>query len=169
MIVPRRFFELKDGKRVYQPESDVSFMPGEPGRLDDLPGKARVPLAATYWDEKHRDARGVQQEVSTWAVVPVPADRPPATWEDVTARARRDLLVMGAGDVGWLHGVAADTKADGPNLRGMSSFKPDAISDADFAAVVRRGLDELRRLDEVHMPGPEDAVPQSRGGGSSKR
>ena len=71
---------------------------------------------------------------------------------------------MGAGDVGWLHGVAADTNADGPNLRGMSSFKPDAISDADFAAVVRRGLDELRRLDEVHMPGPADAVPQSRAG-----
>ena len=87
VIVPRRLFELKDGKRVYQPESDVSFMPGEPGRLDDLPGKARVPLAATYWDDKHRDAHGAQEQVSTWAVVPVPADRPPATSENVTARA----------------------------------------------------------------------------------
>jgi hypothetical protein len=168
VIVPRHSFELKDGKRVYLPESDLSIMPGEPGRLDDLPGKARVPLAATYWDDKHRDARGVQQEVSTWAVVPVPADRPPATWEDVMARARRDLVVMGAGEVGWLCGVAADAKPDGPNLRGISRFKPDAISDADFAAAVRRGLDDLHRLDEVHMPGPEDAVPQS-GGGSPKR
>ena len=86
VIVPRRSFELKDGKPVYLPESDWSFMSGEPGRLDDLPGKARVPLAAAYWDDKHRDARGVQQEVSTWAVVPVPADRPPAAWEDVMAR-----------------------------------------------------------------------------------
>ena len=66
---------------------------------------------------------------------------------------------MGAGDVGWLHGVAADTKPDGPNLRAISSFKPDAISDADFAAAVRRGLEDLRRLDEVHMPEPEDTVP----------
>ena len=113
-------------------------------------GKARIPLAATYWDEKHRDARGVQQEVSTWAAVSVPLDRTPTTWEDVAARARRDLLVMGAGGVGCLHGVAADTKPDGPSGRGISSFAPDAISDADFAAAVRRGLEDMRRFDQVH-------------------
>jgi hypothetical protein len=98
------------------PESDASHMPGEPGRLDDLPGQARVPLSAVYWDETHRDARGVQQEVSTWAVVPVPPDRPPTTWEDVAARARRDLLVMGVGGTGWLMGVAAETKAEGQKI-----------------------------------------------------
>jgi hypothetical protein len=156
VVVPRRFFEVKDGMREYLPESDTSVMPGEPGRLDDLPGKARVPLSATYWDERHRDVRGVQQEVSTWAEVPVPSDRPPATWEDVAARARRDLLVMGVGNIGWLKGIAADTQPEGENPRSISSFAPEAISDADFSAAVRRGLEDLRDLDELRdiLPPP---------------
>jgi hypothetical protein len=155
VIFPRRWFEVQNGKRVYQPESDVSFTAGEPGRLDDLPGKARVPLSAVYWDEKHRDDRGVQQEVSTWAVVPLPPDRPPTTWEDVAARTRRDLLAMGVGGAGWLHGVAAETKAAGNDLRGISSYAPEAISDTEFAAAVRRGLDDLRQLDEIQKPQSE--------------
>jgi hypothetical protein len=150
VIVPRRWFEVKDGKRVYLPETDVSYMAGEPGRLDDLPGTARVPLSATYWDEKHRDTQGVQQQVSTWAVVPVPPDRPATTWEEITSRARRDLLDMGVGGDGWLHGVAAETKVEDHNLRGISSFVPEAISDIEFVAAVRRGLDDLRQFDEVH-------------------
>jgi hypothetical protein len=124
-------------------------MRGEPGRLDDLPGKARVPLTATYWDERLRDERGVQREVSTWAEVTLPSDRAPATWEDVAAHARRDLLVMGVGNIGWLKGVAADTQAEGENLRGISSFAPEAISDVDLSAAIRRGLDDLRSSDEV--------------------
>ncbi|SIO40388.1 RNA polymerase sigma factor, sigma-70 family [Singulisphaera sp. GP187] len=160
IIVPRRFFQVKDGKRVYLPESDESFMPGEPGRLDDVPGKARVPLSATYYDRKHRDANGAQQGVSTWAVVPVPPNRPPTTLEDVATRTRRDLLVMGLGYyAGGLKGVAADTKDDHPSSRGISTFAADAISDADFVAAVRRGLEDLRQLDEVHDPGPEDMLP----------
>lgn len=163
VVVPRRSFQVKDGQRVYLAESDTSTMPGEPGRLDDLPGKARVPLSAIYWDEKHRDAQGVQQGVSTWAVVPVPPDRPPATWEDVAARARRDLLVMGVGSAGWLKGIAADTQSEGQKGRGISSFAPGAISDADFSAAVRRGLEDLRRFDEVHEPRPEDLPPPGTG------
>jgi hypothetical protein len=159
VVVPRRFFQVKDGKRVYLPENDTSTMPGEPGRLDDLPGHARVPLSATYWDEKHRDAQGVQQQVSTWVVVPLPPDRPAATWEDVAASARRDLLVMGIGSSGSLMGIAADTKADGQNLRGISGFAPEAISDDAFSAAVRRGLEDLRRFDEVHDVGPEGMPP----------
>ena len=85
-------------------------MPGEPGRLDDLPGEARVPLSATYWDDKHRDANGVQQGVSTWAAVPLPADRPPATLEDVAARARLDVQRMSVSGAGGLLGVAANLK-----------------------------------------------------------
>jgi hypothetical protein len=167
VVFPRRSFLVKDGRREFLPENDTPAMPGEPGRLDDLPGKARVPLSATYWDDKHRDARGVQQTVSTWAEVPLPPDRPPATWDDVAARARRDLLVMGVGGAGWLKGVAADTKPDGPTGRGISGFAPESISDADFAAAVRRGLDDMRGWDEVRAPGPEDMLPP-RGGDAPK-
>jgi hypothetical protein len=56
-------------------------------------------------------------------------------------------------------GVAADTRAEGQDLRGISSFAPESISDAEFAAAVRRGLEDLRRFDEVHVPGPEDMLP----------
>jgi hypothetical protein len=149
LIVPRRFFQVKDGQRIYLPGDDQSHMPGEPGRLDDLPGKARVPLSATYWDEKHRDANGVQQGVSTWAEVPLPPDRPPASLDEVAGRARRDLLLMGGGSAGGLLGIAADTKGDAETLRPMSHFSPETISDADFAAAVRRGFDDMRQLDEV--------------------
>ena len=38
LVVPRKFFQVKDGKQVYLPENDLSAMPGEPGQLDDLPG-----------------------------------------------------------------------------------------------------------------------------------
>lgn len=132
--------------------------------LHYLDGRPVAEVAAALGRPVGTVANGMQQQVWTWAVVPVPADRPPATWEDVIARARRDLLVIGAGGAGWLHGVAGDTKPDGPSGRGISSFKPDAISDADFAAAVRRGLDDLRRLDEVHMPGPESEVPEPAAG-----
>lgn len=172
LVIPRRFFEVKDGNRVYLPESTASADPGEPGRLDDVPGKARVPLSATYWDDKHRDAKGLMQGVSTWAEVPVPPGRPPATLDDVAARARRDLLQMGvgvaAGGAGSLLGVAADSKGDAQSLRPLSHFSPEAVSDADFAAAVRRGLDDLRRFDEVHDVGPQGMLPPP-GEGDSKR
>jgi hypothetical protein len=168
LVVPRKFFEIKDGKRVYSPESDQSWMPGEPGRLDDLPGAARVPLSATYWDEKHRDANGVQQGVSTWAQVPLRPERPPATIEEVAGRARRDLLLMGLGGAGGLLGVAADTKAAPNQLRGLSHFAPETVSDAEFAAAVRRGFDDLRACDEVRPVRPEDMFPPV-GVGTPKR
>ncbi|MDR3618452.1 MAG: hypothetical protein P4L85_03810 [Paludisphaera borealis] len=157
IVMPRRFFQVKDGKREYLPENDASAMPGEPGRLDDLPGKARVPLSATYWDEKHRDAKGAMQGVSTWVEVPLPPDRPPTTLEVVAGRARRDLLLMGA--AGGLLGVAADAKGGPQTLRPLSHFAPEAISDADFAAAVRRGLDDLRAFDEVRDIPPEEMLP----------
>jgi outer membrane lipoprotein-sorting protein len=163
MVVPRRFFKIKDGKREYLPESDRSAVAGEPGRLDDLPGAARVPLSATYWDEKHRDANGVQQDVSTWTEVPLAPNRPPATLEEVAARARHDLLMMGLGGAWGLLGVAADAKAAAKTLRPMSHFSQETISDADFAAAVRRGLDDIRQLDEVREMRPEDMLPPGAG------
>jgi outer membrane lipoprotein-sorting protein len=158
LVVPRKFFEVKDGKRVYLPEDDQSAMPGEPGRLDDLPGAARLPLLATYWDEKHRDAHGAQQSVSTWSEVPLSPARPPGTLEEVAARARRDLLMMGVGGAGGLLGVAADAKRGADQLRPLSHFSQETVSDAEFAAAVRRGLDDLRQLDEVCDARPEDMV-----------
>ncbi len=74
--------------------------------------------------------------------MPLPRDRLPATLDEVAGRARRDLLLMGAGSAGGLLGVAAGTE-------GMSHFSPETISDADFAAAVRRGFDDMRQLDEV--------------------
>ena len=163
LVVPRRFFKAKDGKRVYLPENDRSAMPGEPGQLDDLPGAARVPLSATYWDEKHRDSNGAQQGVSKWAEVPLSLDRPPGTLEEVAARARHDLLMMGAGGAGGLLGVATDVKAAPNMLRPLSHFPQETVSDADFAAAVRRGLDDLRALDEVRDLRPEDMLPPGAG------
>ena len=159
LVMPRRFFEVSLGNRVELPESDEPVTPGEPGRLDGVVGQAQVPLSATYCDEKHRDQRGVQQVVSTWAVVPLPADRPPTALDEVAARARRDLLMMGAGGAGGLLGVPADSKAEGSPLRPLCHLSPEAISDADFVAAVRRGIDDLRRLDEVRKPGPGDLQP----------
>ena len=158
LVLPRRHYRVKDGKRVYEPESTASYMPGEPGRLDDLPGKARVPLSATYWDDKHRDANGVQQGVSTWAEVPLPADRPPATLEDVAARARHDVQRMSVSGAGGLLGVAANLKPAPKTLRPLSRVLPD-VPEAEFAAAVRRGLDDLRELDKIEDPRPGDLLP----------
>jgi hypothetical protein len=69
-----------------------------------------------------------------------------------------------------LLGVAADTKADARSLRGMSHFAPGSISDADFAAAVRRGLDDLDDLGEVHNIGTEvENMPPPVAGSNSKR
>jgi hypothetical protein len=149
LVIPRKFFRLKDGKRVYEPQSDTSWVPGEPGRLDNVPGRLHVPLSATFWDEHHRDAKGVQQTVSQWVEVPLPPDRLPATIDDVAARTRHDLLLMGYGGSHSLLGIAAGTKADGSSLRPMNHFEPNQITDVEYAAAVRCGIDDLRSLDKV--------------------
>ncbi|MDG3004631.1 LolA family protein [Paludisphaera mucosa] len=150
LIVPRRFFRLKDGRREYVRDGELGPAAGEPARLDDLPGKARIPLRATYWDPAFRDQRGALGEVSTWAEVPIPPDRDATTIEAVAARARRDLIDMGGGAAGYtLLGIAADAKPDASNGRPMSHFLPESITDADFAAAVRRGLDDLRGWDQI--------------------
>lgn len=153
-IVPRRFFTVTKGQRQYLPENDQPDPTGGPARLDETPGHARVPLAATYLDDRHKDERGVQRQVATWVTVPLPADRPPTTWEHAAARTRRDLLVMGTGGVGHLYGVAPDARPDGVTGRPLTVFLPNAISDAEFAAAVRRGLEDVRDWDEVRSPEP---------------
>ncbi len=149
LIVPRKFYRLKDGHKVYEPENDSPATPGEPGRLDDLAGMARVPLLATYGDDQHRDPRGAPRGVSCWAEVPLPADRPPTTLEDVAARTRRDMTVMRHGGTYKMLGVAADAKNLGDDLRPLSHFEPEKVSDAAYAAAVRRGLDDLREFDKL--------------------
>jgi hypothetical protein len=160
IVTPRRLFEVKDGRRVYRPENDLSAAPGEPGRLDDLPGKARVPLAANYWDDALRDARGAMGAVSTWAEIPIPQGHAPTTLADVAARARRDLALMAAGGAGGLLGVPEAPKAAPGILRPMTRFDPEAATDAEFAAAVKRGLDDLRDLDEVRPIRPEEMLPR---------
>jgi len=159
LIIPRTYFMMKDGKRVMQPENDTSWIPGEPGRLDDLPGKARVPLQAFYWADEHRDPRGAMGSVGQWVDVALPADRQPSSFDVVAALARRDLLIMRHGGSSALFGVQADSKGDARTLKPLSHFEPDRISDADYAAAVRRGIDDLRRMDEVHEIEPADMLP----------
>ena len=149
LIIPRKYFRIKDGVKVYEPENDVSFTPDEPGRLDDLVAIARVPLSATYGDDQHRDPRGLPESVSCWAQVPIPADRLPTTLEDVAGRTRRDMLVMRLGGNSGMFGVAADAKNHRDTLRPLSYLEPDKISDAAFAEAVRRGFDDLRASDNL--------------------
>ena len=157
LVLPRRHYRVKDGKRVYEPESTASFMPGEPGRLDELPGKGRVPLSATYWDDKHRDANGVQQGVSTWAEVPLPADRPPATLEDVAARARHDVQRMSVSVRGACSGSPRISNPR-PRRYVLSRVLPE-VPEAEFAAAVRSGLDDLREFDKIEDRRPGDFLP----------
>ena len=74
---------------------------------------------------------------------------------------------MGLGGAGGLLGVAADPNGGVNTLRDMSHFAPESISDADFAAAVRRGLDDMRQFDEVRPIHPEDMLPPA-GSGAPK-
>ncbi len=133
-----------------------TWTPGEPGRLDDLPGKARVLLAAYYWDEKLRTPQGTMWGVEQWVEVPLPADQGPNTVDNVAALARHDLQIMQHVGSGSLFGDAADAKGDTRTLKPLSSFEPDRITEAEYAAAVRRGIDDLRRMDEVHLSDPNE-------------
>jgi hypothetical protein len=68
---------------------------------------------------------------------------------DAAQEAFLELLIVGVGGAGGLLGVAADAKGAPNTLRRLSYFSQETVSDADFAAAVRRGLDDLRELDEV--------------------
>ena len=72
--------------------------------------------------------------------------------------------MMGAGGGGGLLGVAADANASPNMLRPLSHFSQETVSDADFGAAVRRGLDDLRQFDEVRDLRPEDMLPPGAGG-----
>ena len=113
-----------------------------------------------YWDKQHRDARGVQMNVFQWVEVPLPADRRPMTLEDVASRSRRDLLLMRHGSLCDMYGYAAG--ADGPPLeRPLDHFEPDKVTDTDYAAAIRRLVEEFQDLDVVVDPGPPgDAAPR---------
>jgi hypothetical protein len=156
MVIPRKFYKVESGKVVYLPRDDKSWMPGVPGRLENPSGTVWVPLSATYWDERRRTAQGALESVSQWVEVPLPADKPLTTFEDAAARARHDVLFMGSGG---LLAVAADTKADASGCRPLSHFEPDRVTDVDYAAAVLRGINDLRRFDEVREPGPEIVPP----------
>jgi hypothetical protein len=159
LIIPRRYFVMKDGQRVMMPETDTSWMPGEPGRLDDLSGKARVLLSVYYWDEQHRTPQGAMGGVEQWVEVPLPADQGPNTIDNVAAFTRQDLQIMQHGGSSSLFGVAADTKDNPQRGNPLSVFEPDRITEAEYIAAVRRGVDDLRRDDEVHLPDPSNDLP----------
>ena len=97
------------------------------------------------------------ETVTQWVDVPLPPDRSPTTIDDVASRARHDLLLMRYGGSYALYGIAADTKADTNDLRPMTHFEPDQITDAEYAAAVRRGIDDMRSLDKVWDPMQADS------------
>jgi hypothetical protein len=158
MVIPRKPFVMKAGKPVFLPRNETSWIPGEPGRLDDPADKFWVPLSATYFDEHHKSAQGVSETVSQWVQIDLPLGREPGSFEEIAARARRDLLTMRHGGSYALLGIAADTRGDADNLKHMSHFEPNRITDADYAAAVLRGIDDLRQLDEVHEGGASGAA-----------
>ncbi len=164
LIITRKEFVVKNGQRVMLPESDASWRPGEPGRLDDLPGKARVFLQAYYWNEQLRTSQGTMGGVEQWAEVPLPADQGPNTIDNITALVRRNLQMIQHVGNGGLFGVAADTKDDGSGLRPLTCFQPDRINDAEYAAAVHRDIDDFRALDEVHLPDQGEVVPAAEKG-----
>ncbi len=151
LVMPRRFYEIKDGKRIER--NDLFTGQGEPERLDNQPGKAMVPLMAVLMNPKHRDANGVSPQVMKWVEVPVPADRSPAILLEVAGRAKRDSKAMSVASAGGLIGIAADEKG-APN-RAMTRIMHD-VSDADFAAAIQRGIDDMSRLNQLggSDPGP---------------
>jgi hypothetical protein len=157
LIVPRRFFQMKDGKRI-----EVETVPlGEPARLDDLPGRMRLPLTASYRDTRRRDARGWPETVSKWVEVPLPADHVPTSLEDVAGRTRRDLLGMRYGSSFALLGVPDGIPFRPRDLRPVMHFEPNRVTDAEYAAAIRRGIDDYRSLDETWDVAPPNGVPTS--------
>jgi hypothetical protein len=144
LLLPRRFFIMKNGKKEF-----IATNPGDdPDRLDVVPGKVRIPLEASYLDEAHRDSRGAMGEVFKWVDVPVPVEATPEPLDQVAGRARRDILVMVRGNLGGLFGVAP-----GPpqprTPRALSRLMAEEITDAEFAAAIQRGVDDLCSLDEL--------------------
>ena len=97
--------------------------------------------------------------VEQWVEVPLPANQGPSTIDSVAALARRDLQLIQHVGTGALYGVAADTKANPRSGRALCFFEPDRITEAEYAAAVRRGIEDLRQDDEVHMVEPGQVVP----------
>ncbi|WP_435019059.1 LolA family protein [Tundrisphaera sp. TA3] len=154
MIVPRRHFRVEDGRKVFVPELGWVPSPGEPGRLDDFEGQARIPLRATYDDPAHRGPDGLPQQVERWATTPLPPDARPLSLEEAATRTRADLRVMRHAGTSAMLGVAPDARAFPGQGRPLSGFDPDATTDADYAAAVRRGLEDMRAQDQLGDPAP---------------
>ncbi len=157
LVIPRRYFVVKNGKKEFLPASSAN----DADRLDKSPGKVRIPLEATYRDRAHLDRNGAMQSVFKWIDVPVPSDVGPETLEHIAARARRDVLVMVRGNLGGLFGIASETPRQPRNLRPISSFDPDRMTDADFTIAIQRGIDDLRSLDECHEIAPDEPAPRN--------
>jgi hypothetical protein len=152
LIVPRRFIEMVDGKRV-----EIETIPRtEPRALDDIPGKVRLPLLAIYSDSGERVARGLPAQVSQWVEVPLPSEHTATTLQDVAGWTRRDLLLMRHGSVWDMYGFTPGPVTED---RPLDHFEPDKVSDAEFAVAVQRVIDSFRALDESKGETPPGAAP----------
>jgi hypothetical protein len=144
LIIPRRFFMVKGGKKEF-----LTAKAGDDAdRLDQSPGKVRIPLEATYFDKAFRDKSGAMQSVFKWVEVPLPSSAVPEDLERVAGRVRREILVMVRGNLGCLFGVASQTPDEPRNPRAISGFDADRITDADFTAAIQRAIDDMRAMDE---------------------
>ena len=145
LIVPRRLYLMKDGKRV---ELGNGAIPGADA-MTIADGAANVPLGAYYCNPERPMT---PNSVSTWAHVPVDVGRPPATIDEVAARVRGDILIAGPGPAATLFGA-------GPTRDAMAILAPAAITDADYAASIRKSIAYMMTFDECTDVAMSEAEP----------
>lgn len=140
-LLPRKFYRVVDGKRV--PAQDLLY--SEEHHLLAMPAtKVRAPLSAWYRDDRLRDAKGVQKEVTAWFDLPVQPGSKPATLAAIAAKTRRDMALMMQGSIGALYG-ASSTK---PGFS-LVTFDPESVTDIAYETAVRKHIEMYGDMDEV--------------------
>jgi hypothetical protein len=145
LIFPRWAAGIGDGERA-KLRTMLGGSPSEPLRLAMASGKVRLPLQAIYRDPHFRDAQGVPRIVREWVDIDLPRTIAPMSLEGVAARTRSDLRLMQYGSDSALYGIADEGPPSGPHgsPKGVTAFEPDRITNAAYAAAVRRWIDEVR-------------------------
>jgi hypothetical protein len=143
----RRFFTVEQGKRTPQSESPA---------LEVRPGTVRVPLEAFY-----RGTHATGNLVTASVEVALPGEGKAEPLAKITARARRDVLLLGRPT-----GAMVYDCIKGGELRPVL---PEQITDAAYARGVKRQLQWLRSCDDI-TPSPQGMlIGPGPGGGPNDR
>jgi hypothetical protein len=148
LAVRRRYFAVEQGKRIPHSEAPA---------LEVSPGKVRVPLQAIP-----RGAQDVPGWIRINVDVSVAADQQVQPLADLTARARRDALLIqqAPGAIVGLGGWVKEGE--------MRPTLPDQITDMSFTKQVSRQLEWLHSQDEITKP-DQGMPPPGRPGTSPDR